>query len=303
MVAHAPSAHNRRRMSNSPDTSTDWQTPLEIVLLGAIWGASFLFQRVAAPELGALPLAAVRVGLGTLVLLPAVWPVRRSLRPALLPRIALIGLLNSALPFILFAWGARHAPAGVMAITNSLTPLFAALVAVVFFGEHVGWRRATALCVGFAGVVLLAWDKAAGAQVDLAVLAGCVAALCYGLAVNLLRGPVAGVPPLAIAGCSLAVSALVLLPFAVAEWPTAPVSNAAWASSALLGILCSGIAFGVYYRLLQRVGTTRAVLTTYLVPLFGVFWAWLLLGEAPTLIMLTAGALILGSVVFGQRSK
>ena len=303
MVAHAPSAHNRRRMSKSPDTSTDWQTPLEIVLLGAIWGASFLFQRVAAPELGALPLAAVRVGLGTLVLLPAVWPVRRSLRPALLPRIALIGLLNSALPFILFAWGARHAPAGVMAITNSLTPLFAALVAVVFFGEHVGWRRATALCVGFAGVVLLAWDKAAGAQVDLAVLAGCVAALCYGLAVNLLRGPVAGVPPLAIAGCSLAVSALVLLPFAVAEWPTAPVSNAAWASSALLGILCSGIAFGVYYRLLQRVGTTRAVLTTYLVPLFGVFWAWLLLGEAPTLIMLTAGALILGSVVFGQRSK
>lgn len=303
MVAQALTAHNRRAMSTPPATAAAWQTPFEIILLGAIWGASFLFQRVAAPEMGALPLAAVRVSLGALVLLPAVWPVRHSLRLALLPRIALIGLLNSALPFLLFAWGARHAPAGVMAITNSLTPLFAALVAVVFFSEPVGWQRALALLVGFAGVVLLAWDKAAGAQVDLAVLAGCVAALCYGLAVNLLRGPVAGVPPVAIAGCSLAVSALVLLPFAVASWPVAPVSTGAWVSSALLGVLCSGIAFGLYYRLLQRVGTTRAVLTTYLVPLFGVFWAWLLLGEAPTLIMLAAGALILGSVVFGQRSK
>jgi drug/metabolite transporter (DMT)-like permease len=301
MVAQALSAHNRRAMSTPSTAAADWQTPFEIILLGAIWGASFLFQRVAAPEIGALPLAAVRVGLGTLVLLPAVWPVRHSLRLALLPRIALIGLLNSALPFLLFAWGARHAPAGVMAITNSLTPLFAAPVAVVFFSEPVGWRRALALLVGFAGVVLLAWDKAAGAQVDLAVLAGCVAALCYGLAVNLLRGPVAAVPPVAIAGSSLAVSALVLLPFAVANWPVAPVSTGAWVSSALLGVLCSGIAFGLYYRLLQRVGTTRAVLTTYLVPLFGVFWAWLLLGEAPTLIMLAAGALILGSVVFGQR--
>lgn len=302
MVAQALSAHNRRRMSSTPGTAADWQTPLEIVVLGAIWGASFLFQRVAAPELGALPLAAVRVALGTLVLLPAVWPVRHSLRLALLPRIALIGLLNSALPFLLFAWGARHAPAGVMAITNSLTPLFAALVAVVFFREPVGWKRAVALCVGFTGVVLLAWDKAAGAQVDLAVLAGCLAALCYGLAVNLLRGPVAGVPPVAIAGCSLAVSALVLLPFAVTQWPAVPVSTAAWLSSALLGVLCSGLAFGIYYRLLQRVGTTRAVLTTYLVPLFGVCWAWVLLGEAPTSTMLAAGVLILGSVVFGQRS-
>ena len=303
MVAQALSAHNRRRMAQTPAHRSDWQSSFEILLLGGIWGASFLFQRVAAPEMGALPLAAVRVGLGTLVLLPAVWPVRHSLRWVLLPRIVLIGLLNSALPFLLFAWGAQHAPAGVMAITNSLTPLFAALVAVVFFREQVGWRRAVALCVGFAGVVLLAWDKAAGAQVDLAVLAGCVAALCYGLAVNLLRGPIAGVPPVAIAGCSLAVSALVLLPFAVADWPATPVSTTAWVCSALLGVLCSGIAFGLYYRLLQRVGTTRAVLTTYLVPLFGVCWAWLLLGEAPTIIMLAAGGLILGSVVFGQRSK
>ncbi len=278
-----------------------WLTPLELGLLGAIWGASFMFMRVAAPEFGSTPLVAIRLGLGALILLPFLWRERRAFSAALWPRLALIGAVNSAIPFTLFAWAAQRAPAGVGAITNSMAVLFVALIAFLFYGEKIGARRAIALVAGFAGVVVLASGKVGGASIGLPVAAGTTAAFLYGIGANLVKRHLAGLPATAVAAATLTCAALLSAPFAIAHWPTHAVSTRSWAAVVALGVLCTGIAFVMYYRLIARIGAPRAATATYLVPLFGVGWAWLLLDEPLTLAMAIAGALILGSVMLSQR--
>lgn len=280
-----------------------WLTPLEITALGAIWGASFMFMRVAAPAFGPFALVEVRLALGALVLLPFLWAARAAFPPRLWPKLALIGAINSAVPFLLFAWAAERAPAGVGAICNALTVLFTALVGAVFFGDRIGLGRSLTLVAGFAGVVVLASARIAGADIGAAVAAGTGAALLYGVGINLVRRHLSGLPAAGVAAATLSCAALLVMPFAIAGWPATPPDAAAWASAALLGVVCTGLAFVTYYRLIARIGAGRASTVTYLVPLFGVAWAWWLLGETPTLRMAIAGALILGSVAMGQKAR
>jgi drug/metabolite transporter (DMT)-like permease len=281
--------------------SRDWWTPTELVLLGAIWGGSFLFMRIAAKDFGPLPLVAVRLVAGVAILLPFLWRARERITRAHWLRFALIGALNSAIPFSLFAWGAERAPAGIGAIANSMTALFAALVAFAVFGERIGTRRTIALVVGFVGVVVLASGRTAGENVMGAAIAGSVASLCYGLALNFTRHWLADLPPVVGVAGTLTCSALMALPLAAATWPAAPIPAASWIAAMLLGLLCTGFAYWLFFRLIQRVGAPRASTTTYLVPIFGVAWGWLLLGERPTWTMIASAALILGSVILSQR--
>jgi drug/metabolite transporter (DMT)-like permease len=173
-------------------------------------------------------------------------------------------------------------------------------VAFAFYGERIGGRHFVALVAGFAGVVVLASAKVAGASPLMAVLAGTLAALLYGVGVNLVKHKLSGLPPTALAAATLACATVLLLPFAIASWPEGKVSAASWSSALALGVVCSGVAYALYYRLIQRIGGNRAVTVTYLVPLFAVVWAWIVLGETPTWRMAAAGALILGSVALAQ---
>jgi len=292
---------NAQTLPYADATARNWLTPAELCLLGAIWGASFLFMRVAANDFGPAPLVEVRLALGALVLLPFLWKARASFPLRLWPKLALIGAINSAVPFLLFAWAAQRAPAGIGAITNAMTVLFTALVGFLFFGEKVGARRAIALFAGFAGVVVLASDKTAGASVGWAAAAGTTAAFLYGIGINLVRRHLTGLPAAAVAAATLGCSALLMLPFAWASWPARPIPPGSWLSAALLGVLCTGLAFVMYYRLIARIGASRASTVTYLVPVFGVGWAWWLLDEPLTWSMALAGATILGSVALSQR--
>ena len=281
-----------------------WLTPLELTLLGAIWGASFLFMRVSAREFGALPLVEIRLALGALILLPMLWNGHTHLtRNHLLPLIA-TSAINTAIPFSLFAWAAQRAPAGIGAITNATAVMWTALVAFVFFREHISKRRALGLLVGFIGVAVLASGKTAGgSSVWSAALAGTFAGLLYGIGGNLIRRLFPDIPSGAVASATLVCASVLLAPFAIASWPTTPVPLHSWVSAVLLGVLCTGIAYFIYFRLIFRVGASRAVTVTYLVPLFGVVWAWIVLGEPLTLSMAIAGALILGGVALSQQRK
>ena len=278
-----------------------WLTPLEIGVLGAIWGGSFLFMRVSAADFGVFALVEVRLALGALALLPVVWRARAQLAGAGWWRLAAIGAINSALPFTLFAWGAERAPAGIGAISNSMTVPFTALVAFALYRERISALRALGLCAGLAGVVVLASGRIGGASVGPAVLAGTLAALLYSVGANLIRRSLVGIPASAVAGATLLCASLLMLPLAVANWPKDPIRGASWLSAVLLGVLCTGAAFVLYYRLIHRIGAPRATTVTYLIPLFGVVWAWLLLGEALTASMALAGALILGGVALSQQ--
>jgi len=282
--------------------SRQWRTPLELLVLGAIWGASFLFMRVSADDFGPFPLVEVRLALGSLVLLPFLWRARAQFPARLWPKLALIGAINSAVPFVLFAWAAQRAPAGIGAICNAMTVLFTALVGFLFFGERIGRTRVIALVAGFAGVVVLAGGKAAGASIGWAVVAGASAAFLYGIGINLVRRHLTGLPPAAVASATIGTSALLVLPLAIATWPSTPIPATSWGAAAMLGVVCTGLAFVSYYRLIARIGASRASTVTYLVPVFGVAWAWWLLGEALTLEMGIAGGLILASVAISQRT-
>jgi len=277
----------------------DWRTPLELMLLGAIWGASFLFMRVSAGVFGPLALVEVRLAAGALILLPFLWRARFPL--ALWPKIVGIGLLNTALPFVLLAWAAQRAPAGVGAIANATMVLFTALIAVLFFGERVSTRSGLALLAGFFGVAVLASGKMAGASVGWAAAAGTCASLMYGIAIHLVRLHLSGLPSAAVAAATIGTAALLLLPFALWQWPTEEISLPAWGAALALGVLCTGVAYLLFYRLVGRIGARRTSTVTYLIPVFAVGWGWWLLDEPLTWTMAVSGALILGSLAVGQK--
>jgi drug/metabolite transporter (DMT)-like permease len=280
-----------------------WLTPLELTVLGAIWGASFLFMRVSAREFGALALVEIRLALGALVLLPILWSGRAHFTRKHLGPLIFISAINSAIPFALFAWAAQRAPAGIGAITNATAVMFTALVAFAFYGEHISKRRAIGLVAGFVGVAVLASGKTDGNSVWSAALAGTFAAFLYGIGGNMIRRKLAGIPPGAVAAATLVCASVLLAPFAIVSWPRAAIPLHSWASAVLLGVLCTGVAYFIYFRLIYRIGAPRASTVTYLVPLFGVVWAWMVLGEPLTLSMAIAGALILGGVALSQQRK
>jgi drug/metabolite transporter (DMT)-like permease len=287
--------------SVSASTASAWLTPLELLLLGAIWGASFLFMRVAAHDFGAFGLVEVRLFLGALVLLPLLWRARTQFNLRLWVRLAGIAAINSAIPFVLFAWAAQRAPAGIGAIANATAVMFTALVALVLYGEPISARRTIGLIAGFAGVTVLASGKMGGISVWPAALAGTGAAVLYGFGANLIRRQLVGLPSGAVAAATLLCSAVLISPLAFATWPSMAIPALSWLCAVLLGVMCTGIAFAVYYRLINRIGAPRASTVTYLVPLFGVLWAWLALGEPLTMTMAVAGALILGGVALNQQ--
>jgi drug/metabolite transporter (DMT)-like permease len=280
-----------------------WKTPLELIVLGAIWGASFLFMRIGAADFGPFALVEIRLSLGALILFPFLWRERARFTTPLRWRLAGIGAINAAIPFALFAWGAERAPAGIGAICNALTVMFTVLVGVAFYGERISLRQIIGMLAGFAGVVVLASSKTSGQGVWLAALAGTTAALFYGFGVNLIRRHLAGIPAGAVAAATLLGASLLMAPLAIWTWPQHAVPVRSWIATVLLGVLCTGIAFVLYYRLINRIGGPRASMVTYLIPLFTVLWAWLVLAEPLTTNMAVSAAMILGGVALSQRPR
>lgn len=266
----------------------------ELILLAALWGASFLFMRVAAPELGPLPLAALRVGIATAALLPVL--AARGGFGGLRGRgrqMLVVGLLNSALPFALFSYAALSLTAGMSAILNATTPLWGGLVAHLWLKDRLTPGRALGLVVGFGGVAYLVWGRASprpgGGGLAVAAVLG--ATLSYGLAASYAKRHLGGLNALASAFGSLAASTLMLGPLAALSWPAGPVSAKAWAAVAVFAVLCTAFAYVIYFRLIAAVGPARAVAVTFLIPAFAILWGALFLGEPLTGRMLV-GALI-----------
>src|SRR5262249_12374480 len=160
--------------------------------------------------------------------------------------------------------------------------------------------RLIGLTAGFVGVAVLASGKTAGASVWPAALAGTAASVCYGFGINLVRRYLTGYPPAAVAAAALLSGSVLLAPLPIYTGPAHAIPGTAWLSAVLLGVLCTGAAFVFYYRLIARIGAARTATVTYLIPLFGVIWAWLLLDEPLTPTMAVAGALILSGVALSQ---
>ena len=266
-----------------------------LLSLGALWGGSFLFMRMGAGAFGALPLAGLRAIGAALCFLPLLASRRRlaEWREHGWP-IAVVGVTNSALPFLLFTFATRSLPAGLASIIDGMTPMFAALIGWLWLGQRLdGWRGA-GLVAGFAGIL---WLVEGGLKVapgaGMGLLACVAATVLYGYAVHYSHLRLASVSPLVVTIGSHMVAALVLLPTTVLAWPTQPPPMQAWLAAAGLAVLCTALAYVLFFWVLARVGAQRIMVIPYLIPAFGVLWGALLLGEPVTMRMLGGCAVIL----------
>jgi drug/metabolite transporter (DMT)-like permease len=272
----------------------------DLLLLAALWGGSFLFMRLAVPRFGAVPLAALRVA-GAALLLLTLLAARAGLgamRPHWRP-IALLGISNSALPFLGFSIAAWSIPAGLSSILNATSPMFGALIAMAWLREPSTASRLCGLLVGFAGVTALAWDSArpgaagSGGDAPMAIALCLGASVLYGFSACFARKQLTGVDPLAVATGSQISAALVLALPALWFWPSAHPPLVPWLAVGALALLCTGVAYVLYFRLIARIGPAKAITVTFLVPAFAMLWAGLFLGEAVTTAMLSSCVLIL----------
>ncbi len=272
-----------------------------LLLLAAIWGASFLFMRIIAPVLGALPTAFFRVSLAAvglvviLLVLRLNWDFRGKFKLCLL-----LGVINSGIPAAMYCAAAQVLPAGYSAIFNATTPLMGVMIGALFFAEGLTLNKAGGVLLGLMGVGLLTrtGPVAFDAQLLWGAAACLIATTCYGFAGFLTRrwlGP-QGLDNRLTACASMFGATLCLLPvFAYSVINQPPASwggSSVWLSLAGLGLVCTAYAYVLYFRLLSDIGPIRSTTVTFLIPPFGVLWGVLLLDEQLSWAYLYGGVLI-----------
>lgn len=282
---------------NSSHPKPRWRT--DFVLLAAIWGSSFLFMRLGAVEFGALPTAGVRVAIAALFLLPLLlW---HGLGPQLAQhwkKTFFVGLLNSGIPFACISYALLFISTGLSSVLNATVPLFGALVAWFWLKDRPHGLRILGLVIGFLGVALLAWDKASfkpdasGLATGWAVLASLLACLCYGIAASYTKRHLGGLPSLVTAtGSQLGATLGLALP-TVWLWPQRMPGTSAWLALLAVGVLCTGVAYILYFRLIENIGPARSLAVTFVVPVFAVIYGTMFLHEAISMWMVFCGAII-----------
>lgn len=290
---------------------------IRLLALAALWGGSFLFMRVAVPHLGAVPTAVGRglfstLGLGATL---AIMGYRPRLGRYLWPLLAL-GVINSGIPFLMYALAAQVLPSGYSAIFNATTPLVATVVGALMFAEGITPARVMAVLLGICGVAVLA--QAGPLEISTAVLGGMaacfVATVCYAFSSYLtlrLAGANASVDTRAAVFISQLGALMVLTPALLIDMALEPGMLAklqaapllAWGNVAVLGLLSTALAYVLYFRLIADEGPQKALTVTFIVPVFAVLWGWALLDESLTVAHAMGGGLIALSLWLVLRPK
>ncbi|MFC4698558.1 DMT family transporter [Glaciecola siphonariae] len=279
----------------------------ELLLLGAIWGASFMLMKEAVPAFGVFALVEIRALGATLCLLPLVLLKKQGgdlIR--YWPKLFVVGLVNTAIPFCLFNYSLLHLNAGLGAILNATAPMFGVLVAYLYLRESIGWLGIGGIGLGFAGVVVITVGQTHvqgdGLASALPVLAALAATLCYGIAASYLKRHLSQAKPFAIAAGSQIFTAIILAPFALYHLPEVMPSSSAWISGLTLAFLCTGLAYVMYFDLIAKIGASRSMTVGYLVPLFGIFWGVVILDEVLSLSSIFGGSMILLGVMMATNA-
>ena len=273
-----------------------------LLALAAIWGASFLFMRIAAPAFGSVNTTFLRVFFALVGLAAMLLLLRTPMQfQGKLKSIMVLGIINSGVPFLMYAVAALWLPAGYSAILNATTPLMGALIGFSFFHETLTLRKWAGVMLGLVGIGLITTtgEVDLSGQLAIGVLACLIATACYGCAGFLTRRWVTergGLDAKLVAFGSQIGAVLFLLPFFVYTLATGPAVDWAqpgvWASVLAVGFLCTAFAYLLYFRLIADISPLRSLTVTFLIPPFGILWGYLVLGET-----LTGGFVFGGAVV------
>ena len=276
-----------------------------LITLAALWGGSFVFMRVAVPALGAIPLAYVRVSIAAAVLLAIAFAQRRI--PPFRTRwreLAVVGVVNSAIPFSLFCYAELYISASAGAVLNATAPFFAVIAGAVWLAQPVTKTKLAGTALGMLGVVVLVGLQPGATTPDVlvAVAACLVAAICYALAGVYTKRALSDVPSHAIACASQVFAALALMPLLPFTTIPGPLNGVVVANVLALAIGSTAIAYLIYFKLISDVGPQRALAVTFLIPLFGVLWGALFLGEPLTLNLLVGATLVVAGTIVTVRA-
>lgn len=262
---------------------------IRLIVLAAIWGASFLFMRIASPEFGAINTAFLRVLFGLLGLAVIIFVLKSSYNfEGKFKSSLILGVINSGLPFFMYCLAARWLPAGYSAVLNATTPLMGALIGFAFFSEKLTARKWGGVVLGLVGIMVITTigESQSTNETLVGVIACLVATGCYGIAGFLTRRWISnngGLDPKVVAFGSQIGATLFLLPFFIWSSTTGPSINwlqgNVWASVVAVGLICTAFAYILYFRLIADIGPLRSLTVTFLIPPFAVLWGYLALGE------------------------
>jgi drug/metabolite transporter (DMT)-like permease len=270
--------------------------------LAALWGASFLFIRIAAPVFGPLLTIQGRVTIAAAALIIFLTIIRRSAHfKQRWKQYLIIGALNAAIPFTLIATAELTLPASMSAILNSLTPLFTALVVWGWMKETLSMRKWFGIFIGVIGVgFLVGWSSLPfTSETMVAIGFSVLSTISYGFAGVYAKKTFAGVPPLSLAAGQQAGAAVLLIPFTIFHLPasTGRIPTIAVLSVIGLALFCTAIAYLLYFYLINSVGPTKTLSVTFLIPVFGIIWGIIFLHEKLTIGMIIGLMIISGSIL------
>lgn len=281
------------------DSKIDSQSWALLFVLSLIWGGSFLFIAIAVRELPALLIVLARVGIAAAILIPVHLVLLGKLPGDIKTWAACAGMsvMNNVIPFTAISWGQHHISGGLASVINATTPMFAALFMALAGLEGITVRKAVALALGLAGVLILKDGGFGdlGAQ-SLGILAVMLASACYGLSAPWSKLKLAGIPPLTIATLQLTVSSLLMVLIVAAFADVRDFANASqgtWISLVLLAAVSTSIAYLLFFRIIARSGPSFVSLVTMIIPVSAILLGYLVLGEKLTLNEV-AGALVIG---------
>jgi drug/metabolite transporter (DMT)-like permease len=271
---------------------------IRLVLLSAIWGASFLFMRIATPEFGFIPLALIRVSVAALVFLPLFYQRENRIEFQKNFRILIVvGFFNSTLPFSCLSYATLSLEGGFTSLLNAMTPVSTAIIGAIWFGTAFRSTQVTGLVVALIGVGILSWDqlnfKNGGS--GWAIVSALSATVSYGVSANFTKRYLSRVSVGVVSGGSLCLASMMLLPLGALYWPTESPSLLAWGAALGLAVLCTSVAYLLFFRLITDAGAMIATTVTFLVPAFAILWGTVLLDEKIGVRMLAG----MGTILFG----
>jgi len=274
----------------------DIKDTIRLILLSAIWGGSFIFMRVLAPVLGPVLTASMRsliAGVFLIVIFKLTnykihW--KRDFKPLII-----IGVVNSSIPFFMYAYAALHIPASLSSIMNSMAPMFGAVFSAMFLIEPLSVRKVVGLLIGTLGVVIVSSFNVSGIgwSYYLSIGACILATICYGISSVYIKLKASHIEPKAIAAGSQLFAGLALLPLAFISPVSVVLDFKLVMTLILFAVICNALAYLLYYKLLDNIGPTKALTVTFVIPVFGIVWGYTLLGEAITFTTVFGGLVIL----------
>ena len=271
-----------------------------IAILGAVWGSAFMFIKIATPELGPIALVNIRLAVAGLIFIPFLLQEKYLKHFRSNVKILVLSIVNTALPFSLFAYASLESSSNMLSILNGTTAIMAVVISTIWLKVKLNIFQIMGVFIGLFGIVVLANPD--NVYISTKATIFCLgAAFCYALSANYIQKFAYKTNTTVLIGWSLVLASIFLLPLTIFNLPLQFPSNNAIFSILWLGVISTGIAFLGYVRLIEKVGAVKTATVAYFIPVFGVIWGYVFLGEPITLQILIGMMLILTGIIFTNK--